>query len=106
MAVPLPPNPFNPGPMATAYDRAILLEATHNMEGRLLGYMLIHAPNLEGQSTTALEINECANHEKLLELAIFDMKLFVGVCESSPPKCCTFVLTILKFAHHAATPLD
>jgi hypothetical protein len=91
--VPLPPFPatlISHPTVNYAYNRCLTLEAQADMHqskppslvcARLLGYMLIHAPNDAGRRNVAKDIGSCIDDAKLLELAQLYFCHFVRLCE-------------------------
>ncbi|KDQ18928.1 hypothetical protein BOTBODRAFT_184748 [Botryobasidium botryosum FD-172 SS1] len=67
---PLPPNSFRAGDVPhQAYEYALKLESRDNLSGRILGYMLLYAPNGSRQATIAQEIVESPTDNERARLA-------------------------------------
>ncbi|KAJ8593210.1 hypothetical protein M405DRAFT_931012 [Rhizopogon salebrosus TDB-379] len=93
--VPLPPFPatlISHPTVNYAYNRCLTLEAQADMHqskppsllcARLLGYMLIHAPNNTGRHNVASDIGDCTDDAKLLELAQLYFCHFVRLFKSA-----------------------
>jgi hypothetical protein len=92
--IPLPPNLLvtllSDSALNYAYNRCLTLEAQADMHqskppplicARLLGYMLIHAPNNTGRHNVASDVGDCMDDAKLLELAQLYFFHFVRLCE-------------------------
>ncbi|CUA73147.1 hypothetical protein RSOLAG22IIIB_10587 [Rhizoctonia solani] len=78
-ATPLPPpdcqfedNTF----VRSAYERVLSLESQDLVCIRILGYMLIHAPDESGRLNIAQDINDCATDQDVLELGKSIFKFF------------------------------
>jgi hypothetical protein len=91
MPEPLPNNPYAAGtPTHQAYETCRALEvgpAPANWYGpptvvcgRLLGYIIIHAPTEEGRTNITNEINSCENNMSLHKLAKFYVDHFLRPC--------------------------
>ncbi|CUA75448.1 hypothetical protein RSOLAG22IIIB_11740 [Rhizoctonia solani] len=60
----------------SAYERVLSLESQDSVCIRILGYMLIHAPDESGRLNIAQDINDCATDQDVLELGKSIFKFF------------------------------
>ncbi|KAG9012060.1 hypothetical protein FRB93_002203 [Tulasnella sp. JGI-2019a] len=89
---PLPDDPFpSNSAFFAAYERCKALERSntvvHNgpllaLRGRILGYMLIHAPIDEGRVNVRNEIESCETEANLMDLAQFYLDRFIRIFKS------------------------
>ncbi|CUA75451.1 hypothetical protein RSOLAG22IIIB_11743 [Rhizoctonia solani] len=76
-ATPLPLDcQFEDAVVRSAYKRALLLEDQNPVLIRILGYMLIYAPDESGRLNIAQDINACATDQDVLELGKSIFKFF------------------------------
>ncbi|KAG9026895.1 hypothetical protein FRB95_008348 [Tulasnella sp. JGI-2019a] len=88
MATPLPDNTFT-GALFIAYERCKVLEAdalavnttgpNRGLKGRVLGYLLIHAPTEEGRMGVQTEIESCITDVQLMDLAQLYIDHFIRI---------------------------
>ncbi|KDN33842.1 hypothetical protein RSAG8_13061, partial [Rhizoctonia solani AG-8 WAC10335] len=78
-ATPLPPlgNLFQGEEAVRAYERIIPLENENPVLIRILGWMLIHAPNEDGRAYVARSINRCLNDPEIIEAGRYHFQYFV-----------------------------
>ncbi|KDQ51060.1 hypothetical protein JAAARDRAFT_541724 [Jaapia argillacea MUCL 33604] len=95
-STPLPPNPFD-GAEKAAYDRCLHLESlpggieaggrSPQLYGRVLGYMMLHAPTPEGRHNVGVEIqtriSASDTPDSLSSLAQFYMDHFIRVFKAA-----------------------
>ncbi|CUA75447.1 hypothetical protein RSOLAG22IIIB_11739 [Rhizoctonia solani] len=76
-ATPLPLDcQFEDAVVRSAYERVLPLEEHNLVHIRILGYMLIHAPDENGRLNIAHDINNCATDQDVLELGKSIFKFF------------------------------
>ncbi|KEP50015.1 hypothetical protein V565_088490 [Rhizoctonia solani 123E] len=86
---PLPPlsNLFQGVEAArTAYERILPMENENPVLIRILGWMLIHAPNVDGRAHVAQGINQCLNSSKIIELGKHHFQYFVKYFKATANK--------------------
>ncbi|CAE7084724.1 unnamed protein product [Rhizoctonia solani] len=91
-ATPLPPlgNLFEVAqPIRVAYLRILPLEANHAVHIRVLGWMLIHAPNEAGRADVARTINQCETDPDIIAAGQcylqYFVKYFQGISNQPTP---------------------
>ncbi|CAE6481682.1 unnamed protein product, partial [Rhizoctonia solani] len=93
-ATPLPPpdGQFEDNAVVrSAYERVLPQEDQNPVHIRILGYMLIHAPDEDGRHKIAQDINACATDQDVLELGKSIFKffaqyfVFIDMMKSRPP---------------------
>jgi hypothetical protein len=83
MPEPLPINPYLSGnELFVAYTICLQHETGFEMQGRLLGYLLIHIPTTRGRIYVAREIIGCKSQSDLSALAQHYINHFIRPCGS------------------------
>ena len=82
----LPPCPFTEQTVLDAYAQAVRLEnqPAYEMEGRILGYMLIESFSSGDLDALAREMGECEGDDALVVLAQDYLLGFIVPCEYDP----------------------
>ncbi|CAE6477690.1 hypothetical protein ACGC1H_002392 [Rhizoctonia solani] len=89
MATPLPPlgNLFQGvEDVRAAYERILPLEYQNPVLIRILGWMLIHAPNVAGQASVARSINLCSNNERIIAFGQHCFQFFIKYFKTTANK--------------------